>query len=66
MPGSGRIPYDLAFCRWMAVEKGIGMLPLSFFYELGSENTTDNIVRLALCKTKESTAECVEKLKLSL
>lgn len=28
----GRIPYDLAFSRWMAVENGISMIPLSFFY----------------------------------
>jgi len=29
----GRIPHDLAFSRWMAVENGVSMIPLSFFYQ---------------------------------
>lgn len=29
---SGGIPLDLAFCRWCAVEKGVAMMPNSFFY----------------------------------
>ncbi len=28
----GRIPNDLAFCRWMAVERGVIMMPNSLFY----------------------------------
>ena len=46
----GRVPLDLAFCRWMAVEKGVVMMPNSFFYSVGSKDTCDHFVRLALCK----------------
>lgn len=28
----GKIPRDLAFCRWLAIEKGVTMMPNSFFY----------------------------------
>ena len=28
----GKIPLDLAFCRWMAHKNGVVMIPLSFFY----------------------------------
>ena len=37
----GSIPLDLAFCRWMAVEKGVCMMPNSFFYPEGSPNIND-------------------------
>lgn len=59
MPKTGKIPIDQAFCRWMAVEKKVVMMPNSYFYDKGSDNTVDKFVRIALCKTKESTAECV-------
>jgi hypothetical protein len=32
MPKSGKIPLDLAFCRWMAIENKVTMMPNSFFY----------------------------------
>ena len=48
----GRIPLDLAFCRWMACEKGVVMMPNSFFYESGSTNTDDRFVRMAICKER--------------
>jgi len=63
MPGDGRVPFDLAFTRWMAVEHGVVMIPLSFFFEVGSENTIDNFVRLSIAKLPHSIEKCVEKLK---
>ena len=59
----GRVPLDLAFCRWMAVEKGVVMMPNSFFYKVGSSNTCDHFVRLALCKEKSSIGKCLLRLK---
>ena len=32
----GRIPNDLAFCRWMAIERKIMMMPNSLFYHKDS------------------------------
>ena len=32
----GRVPLDLAFCRWMAVTRGVIMMPCSLFYSRGS------------------------------
>ena len=46
----GRVPLDLAFCRWMACEKGVTMMPNCFFYEKGSSQLSENYVRLAICK----------------
>jgi aspartate/methionine/tyrosine aminotransferase len=63
MPGDGRIPYDLAFTRWMAVEYGVVMIPLSFFYQVGSVKTKDNFVRLSIGKLPLSIEKCVERLK---
>ena len=48
----GKIPLDLAFCRWMACEKGVVAMPISFFYKPGSENMNDNYIRMAICKEK--------------
>lgn len=59
----GKIPLDLAFCRWMAVEKGVCMMPNSFFYHPTSPTICENYVRLAICKDKASTEAAVERLK---
>lgn len=29
---NGKIPLDLAFCRWLAMEKKVIAMPNSFFY----------------------------------
>jgi len=60
----GRIPFDLAFCRWMACEKGVVMMPLSFFYQPGSLNTNDNFVRMAICKERPGIQSAIDRLKL--
>ena len=46
----GRVPLDLAFCRWMACENGVCMMPNSFFYQSTSPYICDKFVRLAICK----------------
>ena len=51
----GTIPIDLAFCRWMAIEKGVTMMPNSFFYAADSPTISDSYVRLAICKDIQST-----------
>jgi len=58
----GRIPHDLAFSRWMAVEHGISMIPLSFLYQVGSPAIRDNFVRLSIGKLPASIDKFVSKL----
>ena len=60
---NGKVPLDLAFCRWMACEKGCTMMPNSFFYESTSPYICDKYVRLAICKNPISTKTVGEKLK---
>ena len=47
---NGRVPLDLAFCRWMACEKNLAIMPNCFFYGSDSPNIEENYVRMALCK----------------
>ena len=46
----GRVPLDLAFCRWIAIERGVVMMPCSLFYHISSPFRNDNFVRIAICK----------------
>lgn len=46
-----RVPLDYAFCRWLAIEKGLTLLPVSAFCLQESQKLTENYVRLAICKT---------------
>ena len=62
----GKIPHCLAFCRWMAVEKGVCMMPNSFFYGKGNPEVCDRYVRLAICKDNASTIAATEKLAAAL
>ena len=62
----GSIPRDLAFCRWMAIEKGVAMMPNSFFYAKDSPTMTDMYVRLAICKDNASTQGAIERLREAL
>lgn len=62
----GKIPLDLAFCRWMAIEKGVVMMPNSFFYHKNSPTMTDSYVRLAICKDRKSTEAAIAKLRTAL
>jgi aspartate/methionine/tyrosine aminotransferase len=45
-----RIPLDLAFCRWLAVEKGVMMMPCSMFYTSDSPYKTDHYVRVSISR----------------
>ena len=62
----GRIPLDLAFCRWMAIEKGVTMMPNCFFYHRKSPTITEQYVRLAICKDRQSTTAAAERLRDAL
>lgn len=59
----GRIPLDLAFCRWMAVERGVIMMPNSLFYNKDSPYRFDTLVRLSICKGLEHTAKALSQFK---
>jgi aspartate/methionine/tyrosine aminotransferase len=59
----GSVPRDLAFCRWLAVEKGLVLMPNSFFYPVDSTTLCDTYVRLAICKDRGSIEACVDRLK---
>ena len=62
----GSIPLDLAFCRWMAIEKGVCMMPNSFFYPVGSPTICDSYARLAICKDRQSTESAIDRLRNAL
>ena len=62
MPDS-HIPYDLGFCRWMAVERGVIMMPNSLFYNKNSPFRTDQYVRLSICKGLDHSAKAVMRIK---
>lgn len=54
---SGTIPRDLAFCRWMACEKGVAMMPGSFFYPNKAKCMCDKYVRFTIsCDVKTTQA----------
>lgn len=59
----GKIPIDLAFCRWMACEYGVVFMPISFFYPAGSPTTDDSFVRMAICKIRKNIELTVERLR---
>jgi len=44
------VPLDFAFCRWLAVEKGIGMMPMSNFCLHESTTKLDKMFRVSICK----------------
>ena len=59
----GTVPLDLAFCRWMAMEKGLTMMPNSFFYDPKSPTICDSFVRLAICKDIVSTQTAINRAR---
>jgi len=63
MPGTNRVPADLAFARWMGIEKGVTMMPNCFFYRNGSKHVKENYVRLAICKKIDAVKGVCEKLR---
>jgi hypothetical protein len=63
MPGTTRVPLDLAFVRWMAKENGVTMMPNCFFYHPKSPHISENYVRVAICKDISSVTKVCEKLR---
>lgn len=58
----GSIPFDLAFCRWFAVEYGVIFLPASNFYGRCSTTTVcDSYVRVAICKDRGYLEKAIER-----
>ena len=60
----GSIPLDAAFCRWMACENGVTMLPMSKFY--GRTSTTSVVphyVRISLSRPVQEFMPAMEILK---
>ena len=49
----GKVPFDFAFCRWLAIEKGVALMPLSSFCLRESPTKVTNMARIAICKTPE-------------
>ena len=58
-----KIPLDLAFARWMAVENGVTMMPGCFFYHPQSPHMSESYVRLAICKDLEATKRVCQKAR---
>lgn len=51
-----RTPLDFALCRYLAVEKGLSIMPLSNFCLHESEHRVTDMVRIAICKTPDTFA----------
>lgn len=49
-----QVPLDFAFCRWLAVEKGVSVMPLSNFCLQESEHKVTNMARIAICKDPQT------------
>ena len=59
----GSVPLDLAFCRWMAAERGVIMMPGSLFYHKDSIYRDDKCVRICICKGIDHSAKAINRLK---
>lgn len=58
----GRVPLDLAFCRWIAVTRGVVMMPCSLFYHKTSAIRDDRYARIAICKGWDTSVKAMKKL----
>lgn len=58
----GRVPLDLAFCRWIAATRGVVMMPCSLFYHKTSLIKDDRYARIAICKGMETSVNAVKRL----
>ncbi|UHQ21649.1 pyridoxal phosphate-dependent aminotransferase [Lysobacter sp. 5GHs7-4] len=52
---------DVAFCRWLTVEKGVTAIPLSPFYE--SAPADQRLVRLCFAKNETTLDAAIERLR---
>lgn len=53
---------DLAFCRWLTMEKGVAAIPLSPFYE--SPPPGQRLARLCFAKNEATLDAAIERLQL--
>jgi methionine aminotransferase len=51
---------DLAFCRWLTIEKGVAAIPLSPFYE--TSPTGQRLARLCFAKNEATLDAAIERL----
>ena len=58
----GRVPLDLAFCRWIAVTRGVVMMPCSLFYHKTSAIRVDKYARMAICKGMDTSVKAIKRL----
>eukprot|EP00347_Sterkiella_histriomuscorum_P017445 403349344 len=63
---NGKIPLDLAFSRWLALERGIISMPGSLFYHIDSQYKNDNYVRFAICRGMDKTQAGIKRLQQGL
>lgn len=59
----GSIPLDLAFCRWMAVERRVIMMPGSLFYNKDSPYRNDKCVRIGICRGMDHSVKAINRLR---
>jgi len=50
----GKVPLDFALCRYLAIEKGLSIMPLSNFCLHESKHKKTQYLRLAICKSPET------------
>ena len=63
----GKIPLDLAFCRWLMMEHGVVTLPCSKFYGRTSTTTLDDkYVRVSLSQPIENLRAAMERMKANM
>lgn len=60
----GSVPLSLAFCRWLAIEHGVIMLPCAKFYGRTTTNLDQNYVRVSLSKPMDQLKLAMDKLRL--
>ena len=58
----GTIPMDFAFCRWLAVERRVTIMPCSLFYQEGSSLVVDHLVRFSFAKGKQFISKAINRL----
>lgn len=57
------VPLDLAFCRWLAMEKKVVTMPNTFFCDRKSPYKSDIYARFAICRGDDLTKEACKRLK---
>ena len=56
------VPFDLAFSRWLMMEKKVTTMPGTLFYAFDSPYKKDNIVRMGICRGMKTAEEAIKRL----